>query len=80
MHWKVFFECLTSCSLNNEVVDCTTTCYVRHLEPNIIDYPLNLFLSKVGSELLNCNDDISIFSGCIWSIAFIYSSRSHLEY
>jgi len=35
-----FFECITSCSINNEGVDCTTACYVKHLEPNNIDYPL----------------------------------------
>ena len=35
-----FFECITSCSINSEVVDCTTACYVKHLEPNNIDYPL----------------------------------------
>ena len=36
-----FFECITSCSINSEGVDCTTACYVKHLEPNNIDYPLN---------------------------------------
>ena len=36
-----FFEFLTSFSVNNEEVDCTATFYVRHLEPNSIDYPLN---------------------------------------
>ena len=35
-----FFECVTSCSINSEGVDCTTACYVKHLEPNNIDYPL----------------------------------------
>ena len=35
-----FFECITSCNINSEVVDCTTACYVKHLEPNNIDYPL----------------------------------------
>ena len=35
-----FFECITSCSINSEGVDCTTACYLRHLEPNNIDYPL----------------------------------------
>ena len=35
-----FFECITSCSLNSEGVDCTTACYVKHLEPNNINYPL----------------------------------------
>jgi len=35
-----FFECITSCSLNSEKEDCTTACYVKHLEPNNIDYPL----------------------------------------
>ncbi len=36
-----FFECITSCSINCEGVACTTACYVKHLEPNNIDYPLN---------------------------------------
>ena len=35
-----FFECITSCSINSEGVDCTTACYVKNLEPNNIDYPL----------------------------------------
>ena len=35
-----FFDCITSFSINNEGVDCTTACYVKHLEPNNIDYPL----------------------------------------
>ena len=35
-----FFECITSCSINSEGVDCTTACYVKHLEPNNIGYPL----------------------------------------
>ena len=35
-----FFECITSCSINNEGMNCTTACYVKHLEPNNIDYPL----------------------------------------
>ncbi len=35
-----FFECITSCSINSERVDCATACYVKHLEPNNIDYPL----------------------------------------
>ncbi len=35
-----FFDCITSCSINSEGVDCTTTCYVKHLEPKNIDYPL----------------------------------------
>ena len=36
-----FFECINSCNINSEGVDCTTACYLRHLEPNMIDYPLN---------------------------------------
>ena len=36
-----FFECITSCSINSEGVDCTTACYVRHLESKNIAYPLN---------------------------------------
>ena len=35
-----FFDCITSCSINSEGVDCTTACYLKHLEPNNIDYPL----------------------------------------
>ena len=34
-----FFECITSFSLNSKGVNCTTACYVKHLEPNNIDYP-----------------------------------------
>ena len=26
-----FFECITSCRINSEGVDCTTACYVKHL-------------------------------------------------
>ena len=36
-----FYECITSCSINSEGVDCTTACYLKHLEPNNINYPLN---------------------------------------
>ena len=36
-----FFECITSCSINSEGVECTTACYAKHLEPANIDYPLN---------------------------------------
>ena len=35
-----FFECITSCTINSEGVDCTTACYVQHLEPNNIYNPL----------------------------------------
>jgi len=35
-----FFECITSCSINSEGIDCTIACYVKHLEPNNIAYPL----------------------------------------
>ena len=35
-----FFECITSCSINSEGVDCTTACYVKHLEPANVNYPL----------------------------------------
>ena len=34
------FECITSWSINSEGVDCTTACYVKHIELNNIDYPL----------------------------------------
>ncbi len=35
-----FFECITSCSINSEGIDCTTACYSKHLEPNNVDFPL----------------------------------------
>ena len=35
-----FFECIDSCNINSEGADCTTACYVNHLEPKNIDYPL----------------------------------------
>ena len=35
-----FFECITSFSINSDRVNCTTACYVKHFEPNNIDYPL----------------------------------------
>ena len=35
-----FFECITSCSINSEGLDCTTNCYVKHLEAKYLDYPL----------------------------------------
>ena len=37
-----FFECITSCIIDNKGIDCTTACYVKHLEPNNIDYPLKV--------------------------------------
>ena len=38
--FESFFEYLTSFSINSEGVDCTTACYVKHLEANNIDSPL----------------------------------------
>ena len=35
-----FFEYITSCSINSEGVNNTKACYVKHLEPNNINYPL----------------------------------------
>ena len=35
-----FFECITSCSINNEGIICPTACYTKHLEPNNVDFPL----------------------------------------
>ena len=32
-----FFECITSCSINSEGLDCTTAYYVKHLTLNNID-------------------------------------------
>ena len=33
-----FFECITSCSINSDGMDYTIDCYVKHLEPDNIDY------------------------------------------
>jgi len=38
--FESFFECITSCSIKSEGVDCTTASYVKHLEPKNINYPL----------------------------------------
>ena len=35
-----FFECITSCSLSSEGLDCTNACYLKYLEPKHVDYPL----------------------------------------
>ena len=35
-----FFECINSCNINSTGLDCTTSCYVKHLEPNNINFPL----------------------------------------
>jgi len=35
-----FFECITSCSINSEGIDCTTACYTKYLQPNNVDFPL----------------------------------------
>ena len=35
-----FFECINSYNINREGVNCTTACYIKHLEPNNINYPL----------------------------------------
>jgi len=42
-----FFECITSCSINSEGVDCTTACYVKHLGSNNIDYLLKFSKAKM---------------------------------
>jgi len=40
-----FFECITSCSINNEGVDCTTACYIKHLEKKY-RLPFKIFIIK----------------------------------
>ena len=35
-----FFECITSCSIDSEGLDCTNACYTKYLEPANINYPL----------------------------------------
>ena len=44
---KSFFEYITSCSINSEGVDCATACYVKHIEPSDIDYPLKFTYAKL---------------------------------
>ena len=53
-----FFECITSCSINSEGVDCTTACYVKHLEPNNINYPLKFSWAKL---IDNCYISLMVF-------------------
>ena len=45
-----FFECINSCSINSEGVDCTTACYLKHLESNNVDFPLQFLWAKVISK------------------------------
>ena len=40
---ETFFECITSCSINSAGVDCVNSCYVKHLEPNNVAFPKNLY-------------------------------------
>ena len=42
-----FFECITVCNINIEELDCTKACYLKHLEPNNISYPLRFSQSKL---------------------------------
>ncbi len=35
-----FFECITSCGIDSEGLDCTNACYIKYLEPANVDYPL----------------------------------------
>ena len=35
-----FFECISSCSIDSEGLDCTNACYTKYLEPANVDYPL----------------------------------------
>ena len=42
-----FFGWITSCSINSKGVDCTTAYYVKHFEPNNIDYPLKFSEAKL---------------------------------
>ncbi len=35
-----FFECISSCSIDSEGLDCTNACYTKYLEPANINYPL----------------------------------------
>ena len=48
-----FFECITSCSINSEGVDCTTACYTKHLEPNNIDFPYKFLWEKEERYIFN---------------------------
>ena len=37
-----FFECIIFCSINSQGVNCKTACYLKHLKPKNIDYPLEV--------------------------------------
>ena len=52
-----FFECMTCC-INSEGVDQTTACYLKHLEPNIINYPLNFLQAQL---IYDCQITFMIF-------------------
>ena len=53
-----FFKCITFCRINSEGVDCTTACYLKHLEPNNIDYPLKFSQAKPTE---NCYISLMLF-------------------
>ena len=76
---KRFFECITSWSINIEGIDCTSACKVKYLETNNINYPLN-FYKQIWSIIVKGYRWFYPFSSCFWTIAFIYSSSSHLGY
>ena len=53
-----FFKCITSCRINSEGINCTTACYLKHLEQNNIDYPLKFSQAKPTE---NCYISLMIF-------------------
>ena len=44
-----FFECITSCSINSEGVDCTTACYTKHLDER--EKELKTELKAIGTAM-----------------------------
>ena len=41
-----FFECITSCSINSEGVDCTTACYIKTFRTKQYRIPFKIFINK----------------------------------
>ena len=71
-----FYECITSCSINSEGVDCATACYARHLEPNNINYPWRFSCARL---VVNCKIALIMFqpSYVIFGLLFFYSVSSY---
>ena len=63
------FECMTSCD-NNEEVDCANACYLKHLEPNNVNYPN--FYKLIWKNLKQFNSQILMKQDTIRKISIIW--------